>query len=220
MGEEPGQEQSDDARRQEFLREQDVGLLAVLDAGDDERGGDHRHEEDERPDDPQETGEQRGLPRPGTGRRGHVPLRQVPHAAVVLEGLHQQERHEQPTGDGAGDRVAVAVRQVAPHRPERGHAVEVREEREEHREAGDALDDELSEVGEDVGPQSAEGHVEHGADAGQGDAPPQRDAGEALEQQGDGDPLGGDVDDFQGRAAVGEDLLGGQVVADGEVGEW
>lgn len=101
---------------------------------------------------------------------------------------------------------------LVPDGPQCAEAVELAQDRDEHRETGQQLDDELPQLGQRVGPQSADRAVDAGDDAGDQDALVERDTGEDGEQGGDGGPLGADVHDLQQQPGPGQGLLRLQVV--------
>jgi hypothetical protein len=111
----------------------------------------------------------------------------------------------------------VVLGELVPDRADAADATQLAEDHDDHGDGGDALDDELAEVGERVGPQAAEGAVEHGDDAGHDDARVHRHAGEHVEEDRHRRPLGGDVEYLLQRAAPGQRLLGSDVVAAGQV---
>ncbi len=112
----------------------------------------------------------------------------------------------------------MPLRQPVPDRSEAGYAVaEPVEHDPDHGQGREALDDELAEVGERVGPQPADGAVQQRDHTGDQDAGRHGHTGEHVEQDRHRRPFRGDVEDLEQGSAPRERLLGGDVVPLGEV---
>ncbi len=91
---EAGEHEADETVREKHLRHQPVRTGRVGEIGQKKRCRPHGKKKNQRPDQVERCGEQRGLARIVAGGRGDETLRKVPCAAVVGERVDQQK------GDG------------------------------------------------------------------------------------------------------------------------
>lgn len=91
------------------------------------------------------------------------------------------------------------------------------EDGDEHNGTGDDLDEELTHVGEGVGPESSDDRVDDGNGAGEQDSPEGRNIGENLEEYSCGGPFCAYVEDLKESAAPGEHLLRGEIIAGDQI---